>query len=556
VNDWSAGPVWTTDALAARLAGRYEVRGELGEGAGGTVFLARDLRLDRLVALKTILDPTTVSPVQLERFRYEIRVAATMRHPNIVQIHEVLDVDGRPVCVMEYVAGRSLQQVGANFARTAEGYAGLATLFAQIARGIAHAHSNGIIHRDIKPANVVLSADGVPKILDFGIAKPVLDARLQPAAPQTQVGELVGTPPYMSPEQAAGDPRGITDSTDLYSLGATLYFCLTQRLPHTGATLHDVLARVGSDPVVPPRAIEPTVPRDLEAICLKAMAKQPAERYPSALACAQDLENFLARRPVFARRYGLRETFARAVAQRKELFVASLALILLMFAGLVSSQYMQFTVARQSLIDDLRTSLEGIAATAALSIPATDVERIQGPGDRDSPAFVATVTMLERIKAQNPKLVYVYVMREASTAPGMLEVVAENDMLDSVAELDDDGDGVLKGREHAASIGEIFSATADYPALRAGLQRTTSDPDASIVDEYGVSLSGYSPIRNAAGEGIAVLGVDMKNDDVVRTFREIRRAFVLGVVLSSVLALALLGFVMNWILSLWTRRGR
>lgn len=556
MNDWSAGPVSTTDALAARLAGRYEVQAELGEGAGGTVFLARDLRLDRLVALKTILDPTTVSAVQLERFRYEIRVAATMRHPNIVQIHEVLDVDGRPVCVMEHVAGRSLQLAGANFARTAEGYDGLATLFAQIAQGIAHAHTNGIIHRDIKPANVVLSADGVPKILDFGIAKPALDARLQPAEPQTHIGELIGTPPYMSPEQAAGDPRGITASTDIYSFGATLYYCLTRRLPHTGTTLVEVLARVGTEAVVPPRAIEPTVPRDLEAICLKAMAKQPAERYPSALACAEDLRNFLARRPVLARRYDLRESFARAVAQRKELFVASLALILVMFAGLVSSQYMQFTVARQSLIDDLRASLEGIAATAALSIPAADIERIRGLADRDSPAFVATVTMLKRIKAQNPKLVYVYVMREAAATPGMLEVVAENDMLDSLAELDDDGDGVLEGREHAATIGEIFAGTANYPALRAGLQRTTSDPDASIVDEYGVSLSGYSPIRNAAGEGIAVLGVDMKNDDVVRTFREIRRAFVFGVALASVLALALLGFVMNWILSLWTRRGR
>lgn len=557
--------IWKADDLETLLEGRYEILRELGEGAGGSVFLAKDLELNRLVALKTILDPAAVTRSQMERFRYEIRVAAMMRHPNIVQIHEVLEVDGRPVCVMEYVEGLPLHCAfgrkdddGPAGARAREGsaYARIASAFVQIASGLAHAHANGMIHRDIKPGNIVLTADDVPKILDFGIAKRSLDALTQTVAPTTHVGELVGTPPFMSPEQAAGDPRMVNYSTDIYSLGATLYYCLTHRLPHNGRTVMEIINRVSSDPVELPSRIEPGVPRDLEAVCLKAMEKRPADRYPSALAFAEDLENFLCRRPVTARPYDFRERLVRAVAHRKELFGASVALILLMFAGLVLSQLVQFQVARQSLIDDLRASLEGVAATAALTISAADVEQVRGPADRTSDAFVRTVAALKRIEEQNPKVVYVYLMRESTAAPGMLEFIAENDMLDSLAALDDDGDGVLEGLEVPADIGDIYEDTPRFPAMREGLRRTASDSNPAIIDDYGVSLSGYSPIRNAAGESIAVLGVDMTNEDVVRTFRQIRRAFMFGVAFSTLFALVLLGFVVNWIVSLWMRPGR
>jgi len=549
--------IWAPEVLDALLTGRYAILRELGEGGSGTVFLAKDLKLNRLVALKTILDPGSVTRSQMDRFRYEIRASAMMRHPNIVQIHEVIELGGRPICVMEYVEGLSLHHAVAR--RRADSapappvdYAKLAGVFVQIAKGLAHAHSNGMIHRDIKPGNVVMAGD-VPKILDFGVAKRSMNAMTQTAAPKTHVGELVGTPSFMSPEQATGDPGLVNDSTDIYSLGATLYYCLTRRLPHNGHSVMEIINRVIAEPVVLPRTLEPGVPRDLEAICLKAMEKEPAKRYTSALALAEDLDNYLSRRPVVARPYDFREKLMRAVAHRKELFFASVLLILVMFAGLLLSQVTQYRVARQSLIDDLRTSLEGIAATAALTIPAEAVGLIDGPEDRDSPALIDMVARLQRIKAQNPKVVFAYVMRASPKAPGMLEFVAENDMLDTLAELDDDGNGVLEGLEKAVDIGDVYRLTPDFPAMLEGLRRTTSDPDSSIIDEYGVSLSGYSPIRNAAGESVAVLGIDMKNDDVVRTFHSIRRAFLFSVAFSTLFVLLLLGFVVNWIVSLWMR---
>lgn len=547
--------IWAPEVLDALLTGRYAILRELGEGGSGTVFLARDLKLNRLVALKTILDPGSVTRSQMDRFRYEIRASAMMRHPNIVQIHEVIELGSRPICVMEYVEGLSLHHAVGRADSTpapAVDYAKLAGVFVQIAKGLAHAHSNGMIHRDIKPGNIVMAGD-VPKILDFGVAKRSMNAMAQTAAPKTLVGELVGTPSFMSPEQAAGDPGSVNDSTDIYSLGATLYYCLTRRLPHNGHSVMEIINRVIAEPVTLPTSIEPGVPRDLEAICLKAMEKEPAKRYTSALALAEDLDNYLNRRPVLARPYDFRERLMRAVAHRKELFFASVLLILLMFAGLLVSQVTQYQVARQSLIDDLRTGLEGVAATAALTIPAEAVDLIRGPEDRDSPALIDMVARLKRIKAQNPKVVFAYVMRESPKAPGMLEFVAENDMLDTLAELDDDGNGVLEGLEKPADVGDVYRLTPDFPAMREGLRRTTSDPDSSIVDEYGVSLSGYSPIRNAAGESIAVLGIDMMNDEVVRTFRAIRRAFLFSVAFSTLFVLLLLGFVVNWIVSLWMR---
>jgi serine/threonine protein kinase len=498
----------------------------------------------------------------MQRFRYEIKASAKMRHPNIVQIYEVLELEGRPVCVMEYVDGPPLHRaVSDSGVGSLHGvppkepldYPALASVFVQAAKGLAHAHANGMIHRDIKPGNILLTPDKVPKILDFGIAKRSLDAVTQTAAPRTHVGQLLGTPSFMSPEQAAGDSRLLTNSTDVYSLGATLYYCLTRKLPHRGRTVMEIINKVKSDPVELPTSIDPTIPRDLEAVCLKAMEKQPGQRYPTALAFAEDLENYLNHRPIKARPYDFREKLLRAVARRKELFMSSVVLILLMFAGLIVSQTIQYRVGKQSLIDDLRSRLEGVAATAALLISASDVEQIRTPADKDSAPFVNTVATLKRVKQQNPNVVFVYLMRESQKAPGKLEFVAEDDMLDTQEELDDDGNGVLEGLEIPVGIGDVYQETDEFPAMRAGLTHTTSDPDTSIIDEYGVSLSGYSPIRNSDGTGIAVLGVDMLNDDVVRTFRAIRRAFVLGVVFSTLVSIALLGFVVNWIVGLWMR---
>jgi tetratricopeptide (TPR) repeat protein len=277
----------------------YDLVRELGRGGMGVVYLAQQLRLNRPVALK--MPPASLGVEEWLRFRTEAAAAARLRHPHIVQVQETGEHQGRPFLVMELVEGSSLAQKLAQAplaARLA------AELLEKLARAIHYAHEQGVIHRDLKPANVLLTADGTPKVTDFGLAKRLTEARppgAEPSAIQTQTGVILGTPSYMAPEQAAGRGKEAGPATDVYALGATLYECLTGRPPFQGATALETMEQVLRDDPVPPRKLRPGVPRDLETVCLKCLEKQPHRRYASAAHLADDLCRHLEGRPVVAR---------------------------------------------------------------------------------------------------------------------------------------------------------------------------------------------------------------------------------------------------------------
>lgn len=296
----------------------HEILGVLGRGGMGIVYQARQVQLQRLVALKMILAGDHVRPEQLERFLVEARAVARLQHPNIVQIYEIGEWGGQPYFSLEYVDGVSLAQKLAGQSLPADR---AAALLETLARAIHYSHQRGIVHRDLKPANILLASEGgeppdgkersgasrpplahcIPKIADFGLAK-----QLDADSGQTRSGAIVGTPSYMAPEQAAGQVKEIGPATDVYALGAILYEMLTGRVPFKGATVLDTLEQVRSQEPVPPSRVRPTVPHDLETICLKCLAKEPAGRYRSALMLAQDLERFRAGEPIL----GLRERVA------------------------------------------------------------------------------------------------------------------------------------------------------------------------------------------------------------------------------------------------------
>jgi hypothetical protein len=294
----------------------------------GIVYKARHLKLDRLVALKMIR--LAARPAELERFRTEGGAVARLQHPNIVQIYEVGEHAGWPYLVLEYVDGGSLaDHLGTPLpARSA------AALLLPLAGAVAYAHARGVIHRDLKPGNVLLAGPvgtglqvcpeneagrpggppprSVPKITDFGLAK-----RLDVEGGQTQTGVVMGTPSYMAPEQAEGRLAEVGPAADVYALGATLYEMLTGRPPFKGTTVLETLEHVRTLDPVPPRALQPGVPRDLEVICLKCLEKRPADRYDSAAALAEDLHNFLAGEAIRARPPSLLDHFRRQLARRE-----------------------------------------------------------------------------------------------------------------------------------------------------------------------------------------------------------------------------------------------
>jgi serine/threonine protein kinase/Tfp pilus assembly protein PilF len=360
----------------------YDVLAELGRGAMGVVYKARQHGLGRLVALKMLAPGAAGSAAHAARFRAEALLTARLHHPNIVQIYEIGTHEGQPFFALELVEGGNL---AAHLGGNPQPVHDAARLLVVLARAVHAAHTRGIIHRDLKPANILLheedlpqrrqdakeerkeeselalsasssslaplqlcgrsSSSLVPKITDFGLAKDLSSTR-----GDSQTGDILGTPCYMAPEQAAGRIRDVGPAADIYALGVILYELLTGRPPFMAETWMETLREVQQREPVPPRRLRPRTPRDLETICLKCLAKEPRRRYANAAALADDLERFLDGRPIRARRVSLRERAVKWVRRRPALAallaVAAAALVAL---GLIWYQAAAREARRQDL---------------------------------------------------------------------------------------------------------------------------------------------------------------------------------------------------------------
>jgi tetratricopeptide (TPR) repeat protein len=331
-----------------RVAG-YQILGVLGEGGMGIVYKAKHARLDRFVALKMIRAGAGARPQDLARFEAEAKAVAAIEHPNIVRIFEIGEYGGMPYCSLEFLPGGTLSRKIGGKPLPAREAARIAEL---LARAIAVAHQAGIIHRDLKPANVLLAADQAPKITDFGLVK-----RLEDDSSHTRTGSILGTPSYMSPEQARGETHKIGPAADQYALGAILYELLTGRPPFQGISVLDTLDQVRKSEPVPPSQLQPKMPRDIETICLKCLQKDAVRRYPDVTALADDLSRFQRGEPIVARPVSAAERMARWCLRNKT--VAGLTgfaalLLLLLVSG---ACYGYLTVSRKNVALEAATQV-------------------------------------------------------------------------------------------------------------------------------------------------------------------------------------------------------
>jgi serine/threonine protein kinase len=324
----SADPNRTTDATdpvadlpRVRYFGDYELLEVIARGGMGVVYKARQVSLNRLVALKMILRGELATARDVARFRTEAEAAAVLDHPHIVPIYEVGEHDGQQYYAMRYIEGTSLAR------RPRADPSTETRLLTAVVRAVYHAHQRGILHRDLKPSNILVDLAGTPFVTDFGLAKRV-DANRS----LTESGALVGTPRYMAPEQAAGR-KDLTVAADVYSLGVVLYERLTGRTPFTGETVLEVLRQVRETEPPRPSSITPGLDRDLETVCLKCLEKEPAKRYGSAEALAEDLERWLRGEPILARPVGQAERLWRWCRRNPRVAALSSGLALALVAG-------------------------------------------------------------------------------------------------------------------------------------------------------------------------------------------------------------------------------
>jgi serine/threonine-protein kinase len=374
----------------------YEFEAVLGRGGMGVVYRARHLQLGRTVALKMLLAGSYAGREESERFLHEAQMVAGLHHPNIVQLYEVGQVDSRPYFTMELVEGGNLAQ---KLSGTPLAARDAAHLIAELAEAVEAAHQRGVIHRDLKPANVLLSGEWpvasdkhesdsavpvtrplslvTPKITDFGLAR-----QLESGLGLTLTGAPLGTPSYMAPEQARGDKKAVGPATDIYSLGAILYECLTGRPPFRADRPAATLQQVLTDEPASPARLNRRVSRDLETICLKCLRKEPQKRYASAQALADDLRRFERGEPIKARRVGSLERAARWARRRPALAGATFSGILLAFAlvGTIVWWHGQQTALRATAIAYAEADL-------------TESERLRDQGD-----FATSAAVLQRAK--------------------------------------------------------------------------------------------------------------------------------------------------------------
>jgi tetratricopeptide (TPR) repeat protein/tRNA A-37 threonylcarbamoyl transferase component Bud32 len=464
-------------AATVRYFGDYEIEKELGRGGMGVVYKARQVSLNRAVALKLIKAGVLADAAELRRFQNEAEAVALLDHKGIVPVYEIGEHEGQRYFSMKLVDGGNLAEQLPTFKTNPRA---AATLLAETAEAVRHAHMRGILHRDLKPANILIDAEGHPHVTDFGLAK-----RVEGDAEVTLSGAIIGTPAYMSPEQANGRRGSITTATDVYGLGAILYALLTGKAPFGGDSVDETLDAVRNRPPESPRKFNAHVPHDLETICLKCLDKDPRRRYASAHELADDLNNWHDSRPITARRVGATER-AWLWCKRKPAIAALAAAVAVAAVGGAGAVIAVQTTANRLLekknvdllasnteLDKQRVRAEDREARAIDAVKRFGDAVANEPALKNAPALDAL-----RKRLLKEPLVFFRALRDRlqadrDTRPESLTRLAAAgfDLGQLSDEIGDKQDALIAYRESLAIRKKLADANPEVTELQAGLAK-------------------------------------------------------------------------------------
>jgi tetratricopeptide (TPR) repeat protein/tRNA A-37 threonylcarbamoyl transferase component Bud32 len=428
--------------LRVRYIGDYETIAVLGQGGMGVVYKARQITLNRLVALKMIRNAEFANDDQVRRFQNEAEAVATLDHPGIVPIYEVGTYEDQRYFSMKLIEGDGLEKKLGDLSKDPRA---AARVVAEVADAVNHAHQRGILHRDLKPANILLDNQGHAHVTDFGLAK-----RIEADAGLTVSGAIMGTPSYMAPEQAAGQTSLVTTASDVYGLGAILYAVLTGRAPFASDSVMNTLDQVRNRPPQPPARLNARVPADLELICLKCLEKEPQHRYVGAQALRDDLNRWLHGEPIAARPVGPMQRLRMWAKRKPALAGVSAALIVAMIAGMVGVTWQwreavsQRNQAREARDDAVRQEQAARAAEAAAAAArdralASEDKAVAARAQAEQNAQIAGI---QATLALNTIQDLITRVRTGLEAPGLYELKAA--LLDSALKRIDSVAGVYE----------------------------------------------------------------------------------------------------------------
>jgi tRNA A-37 threonylcarbamoyl transferase component Bud32/tetratricopeptide (TPR) repeat protein len=487
-------------APAVTRFGDYELVREIGRGGKGVVYEARQISLHRTVALKMVRLDQHDEEIEKKRLRHEAETVALLDHPLILPVYEVGEQDGQLYFSMKLITGGSLAERLAEFSDQPRR---AALTVVQVARAVHHAHQRGVLHRDLKPSNILLDADGRPYVADFGLAR-----QLHGDSGLTQTGALVGTPSYMAPEQTVADRGATTVAADVYGIGGTIYALLTGGPPFTTASLYETVTQVRERAPEPPSRRRPTVGRDLETICLKCLAKAPEQRYASAEALAEDLERWLAGKPIHARRAGAVERLLKWARRRPGLAALATACVLLLVGLLAGAGVYEWRL-REALRE---TAAQKERASANYREARAALRQILGHAASRSSNDVPRLRELQRAQEEDALAFFLKIAEQHSDDPEV--------RLD--AALARFEVGLLQ-----AKLGDRKAALPNLHAARAALDGLASELPQNGRYRYEhtrvlltLSISGLSPpaetrayLEQALQQADVLLGAEPGNPD-------------------------------------------
>jgi eukaryotic-like serine/threonine-protein kinase len=457
------------ESAPGKRLGRYELRQELGRGAFARVYLAWDPQLRREVAIKVPRAEFFDSELLRDRVIREAQSAARLHHPAIVSIHEVVAGEGGTFIVYEYVSGPTLASL---LYESTPALRQIAQWVARLAEALDYAHQCGIIHRDVKPANVLLDQNGEPKLADFGLARQTDSTSLL-----TQEGDLLGTPAYMAPEQVRGQHDAVDARSDIYGLGVLLYEALAGRLPFSGTGV-SIFQQILHDEPPPPRALRPSIPPDLETICLKALAKEPGRRYQTAGAMADDLRRYLEHRPILARRIGPAGHLVRWC--RRQPAQAALAVALLVLAAGTLTGGLWYQQTRAARTAEVRGGIE--RAWSEANALAKEGARLRRQPAEWRALLASSLQALER----------------AEQAAAGNALLVDRDLRERLARLRIEIEAEEKDRRMAARLDEILYHWSDIQREGAGYATVDRLPEyAAAFRDYGLPAVAMEPAAAA-----------------------------------------------------------